>query len=115
MSVISEDDAVTVFPYTPVFFKRQASKRNELACLVVLQPFSVKSLDIIVAITTKPSWEDRLNIFQTEFTHNPFTENLVPTEEYTEKAIPESLVFACARLQPKFPLDDNTQLKGKVN
>lgn len=77
VSVVPEDNVAIVFPFTPAGYTEK-----ELACPVVLQPFGVKSPEIVVAITRKPYWADRLIIFQIEFTHNPITENPVPTGRF---------------------------------
>ncbi|KAG0599374.1 hypothetical protein M758_12G147200 [Ceratodon purpureus] len=53
-----------------------------LACPVVLQPFGVKSPELIVALTRKPYWADRLILFQIEFEHDDFSENPRPTGRF---------------------------------
>jgi hypothetical protein len=77
VSVVPEDDTALVFPFIP-----DGYEENELACPVVLQPFGIKSPEIIVAITRKPCWADRLIIFQVEFECDDFSENPRPTGRF---------------------------------
>ena len=77
VSVVPEDDTAIVFPFIP-----NGYEENELACPLVLQPFGVKSPEIVVAVTRKPYCADRLILFQVEFEHDEFSENPRPTGRF---------------------------------
>lgn len=77
VSIVPEDDTAIVFPFNP-----EGYEKNELACPIVLQPFGVRSPEIIVAVTRKPYWADRLIIFQVEFERDDISENPRPTGRF---------------------------------
>lgn len=78
ISIVPDDDTALVFPFNP-----EGYKENELGCPIVLQPFGVKSPEIIVVLTRKPYYADRLFIFQIEFEHDKFSDNPKPTGRFT--------------------------------
>lgn len=61
VSVVPTDDTALVFPFKPAGYEE-----DNLTCPIVLQPFGVKSPEIIVAVTRKPYGADRMLVFQVE-------------------------------------------------
>ncbi|CAM6042001.1 unnamed protein product [Sphagnum compactum] len=58
-------DVALAFPFHP-----QGYEKNEVQCPIVLQPFGVKSPEIIVVLSRKPFMANTMAIFQVEMSHD---------------------------------------------
>jgi hypothetical protein len=68
MSMVGKEgvsDVALAFPFHP-----QGYEKNEVQCPIVLQPFGVKSPEIIVVLSRKPFMANTMTIFQVEMSHD---------------------------------------------
>ncbi|KAH8931966.1 hypothetical protein BDL97_19G048300 [Sphagnum fallax] len=68
MSMVGKEgvcDVALAFPFHP-----QGYEKNEVQCPIVLQPFGVKSPEIIVVLSRRPFMANTMTIFQLEMSHD---------------------------------------------
>ncbi|CAK9213107.1 unnamed protein product [Sphagnum troendelagicum] len=68
MSMVGKEgvcDVALAFPFHP-----QGYENNEVQCPIVLQPFGVKSPEIIVVLSRRPFMANTMTIFQLEMSHD---------------------------------------------